>query len=155
MLERPPSALLLAFLLLLLFCSHSFVLAIATGGTFPHNFHRLKSKHIQVNMDKNKGTVDMICKAEESRSTAATQSPLKLITAVPLFIVTKLGLPANFLAGGIAGTVASSVTAPLEVIKTQLQSSQFTGQSKSPFVVASTIFKTEGIYLYMHTHIHT
>ena len=34
----------------------------------------------------------------------------------------------NFLAGGLAGTVSSSLTAPLEVIKTQLQSSRVSGK---------------------------
>ena len=48
----------------------------------------------------------------------------------------------NFFAGGIAGTISSSVTAPLEVIKTQLQSS--TGKT-SAIGVCKEIMKTEGI----------
>jgi Mitochondrial carrier protein len=35
---------------------------------------------------------------------------------------------ANFIAGGIAGSISSTMTAPLEVIKTQLQSSQLRGR---------------------------
>ena len=34
----------------------------------------------------------------------------------------------NFMAGGLAGTVSSCLTAPLEVIKTQLQSSRVSGK---------------------------
>ena len=48
----------------------------------------------------------------------------------------------NFLAGGIAGCISSSLTMPLEVVKTQLQSR--IGQGKSPLSVARMILSTEG-----------
>lgn len=49
----------------------------------------------------------------------------------------------NFLAGGLAGTVSSSLTAPLEVIKTQLQSSRVSGKL-NPMQVCQEIIKLEG-----------
>ena len=47
----------------------------------------------------------------------------------------------NFFAGGLAGTISSLITAPLEVIKTQLQSSNSIGLID----VSSQIWKTSGI----------
>jgi solute carrier family 25, member 33/36 len=49
----------------------------------------------------------------------------------------------NFLAGGLAGTVSSSLTAPLEVIKTQLQSSRVSGKL-NPIQVCQEIIKLDG-----------
>mmetsp|Transcript_44110 Transcript_44110/g.106309 ORF Transcript_44110/g.106309 Transcript_44110/m.106309 type:complete len:312 (-) Transcript_44110:50-985(-) len=52
----------------------------------------------------------------------------------------------KFLSGGVAGTVASCVTNPLEVIKTQLQSSNTALlESKSPIAIAKAIVKQDGI----------
>jgi hypothetical protein len=50
---------------------------------------------------------------------------------------------ANFLAGGVAGTISSTLTMPLEIVKTQLQSSRM-GRTSSPLMVAQRIFITEG-----------
>lgn len=53
----------------------------------------------------------------------------------------------RFLSGGVAGTVASLVTNPLEVIKTQLQSSnkEFLAVKRNPFTVASKILEQDGL----------
>ncbi|KAL3934134.1 MAG: hypothetical protein SGBAC_010085, partial [Bacillariaceae sp.] len=52
----------------------------------------------------------------------------------------------KFLSGGVSGTVASTVTNPLEVIKTQLQSSNTALlESKSPIGIAKAIIKQDGI----------
>jgi solute carrier family 25 protein 33/36 len=48
----------------------------------------------------------------------------------------------NFLAGGVAGCVGSTITMPLEVVKTQLQSR--VGKDKSPIGVAKLILDSEG-----------
>ena len=49
----------------------------------------------------------------------------------------------NFLSGGLAGMVSSTVTAPLEVVKTQLQASRFSGKL-TPFGVCQEIVKADG-----------
>lgn len=49
----------------------------------------------------------------------------------------------NFMAGGLAGTVSSCLTAPLEVIKTQLQSSRVSGKL-NPMQVCQEIIKLDG-----------
>lgn len=50
----------------------------------------------------------------------------------------------NFLSGGLAGTVSSTLTLPLEVIKTQLQSSRLSSNS-SPLSVSKLVLKTDGL----------
>lgn len=50
----------------------------------------------------------------------------------------------NFLSGGLAGTVSSTLTLPLEVIKTQLQSSRL-GSNSGPLSVARLVFQTGGL----------
>lgn len=49
----------------------------------------------------------------------------------------------NFIAGGMAGSISSFLTMPLEVVKTQLQSSRIAGKS-GPLSVARRIFKADG-----------
>jgi len=49
----------------------------------------------------------------------------------------------NLLSGGVAGTVAACVTNPLEVIRTQLQSSSFS--NNSPVMFAQKVFETSGL----------
>lgn len=53
----------------------------------------------------------------------------------------------RFLSGGAAGTVASCITNPLEVIKTQLQSSnqELLRGGRNPLAVASRILDQDGI----------
>jgi solute carrier family 25, member 33/36 len=48
---------------------------------------------------------------------------------------------ANFLSGGVAGSISSTLTMPLEVIKTQLQSS---GQKAKPWDILRQILATDG-----------
>lgn len=49
----------------------------------------------------------------------------------------------NFLAGGVAGSISSTLTLPLEIVKTQLQSSRIAGTS-GPAGVVQRIWKSEG-----------
>lgn len=51
---------------------------------------------------------------------------------------------------GFAGAVASTITCPIEVIKTQLQSSRVGGGS-NPVQVAKEIWAAEGTCIRMHT----
>jgi len=51
----------------------------------------------------------------------------------------------NLFSGGVAGTVASTITNPLEVIKTQLQSSNAAFSSRSPVALAKKIFEQDGL----------
>uniref|UniRef100_A0A0G4HJ93 Mitochondrial carrier protein n=1 Tax=Chromera velia CCMP2878 TaxID=1169474 RepID=A0A0G4HJ93_9ALVE len=50
----------------------------------------------------------------------------------------------NFIAGGLAGAVASSLTNPIEMVKTQLQSS-YTGKGANFFSAAGDIYRKEGV----------
>ncbi|KAM3577434.1 hypothetical protein VYU27_000597 [Nannochloropsis oceanica] len=50
----------------------------------------------------------------------------------------------SLFAGGLAGAVASSITCPIEVVKTQLQSSRIGGGS-NPFKVAREILAADGL----------
>ncbi|CAM9802197.1 unnamed protein product [Ascophyllum nodosum] len=51
----------------------------------------------------------------------------------------------SFVAGGLAGSIATTLTCPIEVVKTQLQSSTAARGSKlNPFSVAGNIFRREG-----------
>lgn len=56
----------------------------------------------------------------------------------------------NLLSGGIAGTIASCITNPLEVVKTQLQSSSaavgdLSSAAGHPMEIAKKIMKTDGV----------
>lgn len=56
----------------------------------------------------------------------------------------------NLLSGGVAGTVASCITNPLEVVKTQLQSSsassgELAAAGGHPMTIAQKIFEADGI----------
>lgn len=57
-----------------------------------------------------------------------------------------LTLSHSLLSGGLAGTVASCLTNPLEVIKTQLQSSTRLGNlPKNPVTIGQKIMETDGV----------
>jgi solute carrier family 25 protein 33/36 len=51
----------------------------------------------------------------------------------------------NFLAGGVAGSVAAAITCPLEVIKTNLQSRAAAGLGLGPLSMATSIIQQQGI----------
>ena len=53
----------------------------------------------------------------------------------------------SLFAGGFAGAVSSTITCPIEVVKTQLQSSStlFANAKGSPFKIASQILQNEGV----------
>jgi len=51
----------------------------------------------------------------------------------------------RFLSGGVAGTIASVITNPLEVVKTQLQSSNAEISQKTAFGVGKQIFERNGL----------
>ena len=56
----------------------------------------------------------------------------------------------SLLSGGVAGTIASTITNPLEVIKTQLQSSntvagELASGRGSPITIAKRIMQTDGV----------
>lgn len=50
----------------------------------------------------------------------------------------------TLLAGGLAGSISSTITCPIEVVKTQLQSSNMVGPA-NPFAIAREIAKSEGV----------
>ena len=81
---------------------------------------------------------------------------------LPIYISTSDFLPFfpfisnnnSLFSGGIAGTIASCITNPLEVVKTQLQSSstsvtahgQLASAAGNPVAIATTIFEKDGIF---------
>ena len=81
---------------------------------------------------------------------------------MPIYISTSDFLPFfpfisnnnSLFSGGIAGTIASCITNPLEVVKTQLQSSstsvtahgQLASAAGNPVAIATTIFEKDGIF---------
>jgi len=72
-------------------------------------------------------------------SKSSEEEPTKTMTARRMETL-------KFLSGGVSGTVASCVTNPLEVIKTQLQSSNTALlESKSPAAIAKAIVKQDGL----------
>ncbi len=75
--------------------------------------------------------------------TAASRSVIKLPIPSKVPIKSTRGTQlANFFAGGLAGTIASTLTMPLEIVKTQLQSSRM-GKS-GPRVLVQKIMQSEG-----------
>jgi len=75
--------------------------------------------------------------------TVASRSVIKLPTPSKVPIKSTRGTQlANFFAGGLAGTIASTLTMPLEIVKTQLQSSRM-GKS-GPRVLVQQIMQSEG-----------
>jgi len=72
----------------------------------------------------------------------AGRTPTPVPVAVAPKVNTRKTQLANFFAGGLAGTISSTLTMPLEIIKTQLQSSRI-GKS-GPRVVAQQIMQNEG-----------
>jgi hypothetical protein len=51
----------------------------------------------------------------------------------------------NLLAGGVAGSIAGTITMPLEVVKTQLQSSRI-ARKTGPLQIAKRIMQNDGVY---------
>ncbi|CAM9907854.1 unnamed protein product [Scytosiphon promiscuus] len=49
----------------------------------------------------------------------------------------------SFIAGGLAGSVSTTITCPIEVVKTQLQGSAVK-RGSNPFSIASSIFQNDG-----------
>ena len=74
-----------------------------------------------------------------------------LLNKIPKLEVPKIEMPkpslqgaCNFAAGGIAGAVASAITCPLEVVKTNLQSRANVGSGLNPLSMASRIVSEQG-----------
>jgi hypothetical protein len=74
-----------------------------------------------------------------SASKVVHVTPASTVTKRPNSRKTQL---ANFFAGGLAGTISSTLTMPLEIVKTQLQSSRI-GKS-GPKLVVQQIMQKEG-----------
>lgn len=75
-------------------------------------------------------------KSNNKKATTASTPKKRTMTSQQMQIF-------NLLSGGIAGTVSSILTNPLEVVKTQLQAST-TKKNENWFTVASEIWKTAG-----------
>ena len=72
-----------------------------------------------------------------ARSRGGAKARLRLPSNRPSL----LAQTTTLLSGGLAGTVASTITCPLEVVKTQLQSS---GSGKTVSSVVSAVYKADG-----------
>jgi len=80
------------------------------------------------------------------RAGAATALEVRNITAAQRQVL-------NFFSGGVAGTIASCLTNPLEVVKTQLQSSiaskaahgELAADAGHPLAIARTMFERDGV----------
>lgn len=81
---------------------------------------------------------------------SACRGGSSLVAATPMTMTASRMKLFNLLSGGAAGTVASCITNPLEVIKMQLQSSsaavgELSTAGGSPAVIAKKIFEKDGI----------
>mmetsp|Transcript_14664 Transcript_14664/g.22619 ORF Transcript_14664/g.22619 Transcript_14664/m.22619 type:complete len:394 (-) Transcript_14664:272-1453(-) len=87
--------------------------------------------------------------ARKSSSVTSSTRGGSAMVANPTITASRLKLY-NLLSGGVAGTIASCITNPLEVVKTQLQSSsaavgELSQASGHPTDIAKKIFENDGV----------
>jgi len=111
----------------------------ANLGTFFSNNSRRRRSMIQ--QQNKKAAVLVVSKQQQQQSTSSSKKTI-MMTARQMQIF-------NLLSGGVAGTVSSILTNPLEVMKTQLQASAaVVGPSKSQQTLQSVcdgIWKKDGV----------
>lgn len=84
---------------------------------------------------------------EETRGGAASTAGVAGVLSKRTFTSNQLAI-LNLLSGGVAGTLASCITNPIEVVKTQLQSTSASIHGNvrgAPMAIANKILETEGI----------
>jgi len=81
---------------------------------------------------------------EETRGGAASTAAVAGVLSKRTFTSNQLAI-LNLLSGGVAGTLASCITNPIEVVKTQLQSTSASIQKKGPTAIVNKILEADGI----------
>ena len=124
-------------------------IGLSPGAAYYGSRRCNKSNKHQLDSDINTIAVRGGGTGKSSSSSVTSARGGSAMVAAPTITASRLKIY-NLLSGGCAGTIASCITNPLEVVKTQLQSSsaavgELSQASGHPVAIAKKIFETDGI----------
>ena len=131
-----------------------FPVGLSPGAAYYGSHRCFKSNRRQIDSDISNISIRGGEAGKSSPSSPVTSARGgSALVATPTITASRLKLY-NLLSGGVAGTIASCITNPLEVVKTQLQSSsaavgEFSQASGHPVAIAKKIFENDGVLGFM------